>query len=213
MSSSDVSPRADSVSPWSFDASTDRGESYAALVKTLRQLQDVIACCEPSASRAHSAREHLAQAVASLQEFRTQPGTQQVRGDISGREDPLIVPVEITQRDQDSAEGNVQFSAFHHGGGGGVHGGSIAFVFDDLLGRLANVRKPTRTAYLHVNYRSVCPVQTNVVVRGQITSHERRKIFVSGTLVLGDTLIADCEGLWVVLPDTHDAKTRAPQLS
>jgi acyl-coenzyme A thioesterase PaaI-like protein len=143
----------------------------------------------------------LGQAVTLLKEFREQPGGLNVRGDISGRDDLLVVPVEMVRWNEIMAEGTVQFSPFHHGGGGGVHGGVIALLFDDFIGRLANFRQITRTAYMHVNYRAVCPIGRNLVIRGQVVRRERRKMFLSGALTDNDALIADCEGLWVVLPD------------
>jgi acyl-coenzyme A thioesterase PaaI-like protein len=93
----------------------------------------------------------------------------------------------------------VCFTSFHHGGGGGVHGGSIALLFDDFIGRLSNSKGATRTAFLHVNYRAVCPIGQNLAVRGKITSRAGRKVYVSGTLTHNDVLVADCEGLWITL--------------
>jgi acyl-coenzyme A thioesterase PaaI-like protein len=52
---------------------------------------------------------------------------------------------------------------------------------------------------MHVNYRAVCPIGRKLVIRGQVVRRERRKMFLSGVLTDNDTLIADCEGLWVVL--------------
>jgi acyl-coenzyme A thioesterase PaaI-like protein len=188
-----------STNPWSFDAKTDRGEPYAELVGTLRQLQDLVAGGDPSPASAHAARNFLEQAVELLREHSRRPGGLNYRGDISGREDPLIVPVSLIAHDAESAEGIARFTPFHHGGGGGVHGGSIALLFDDFVGRLSNSRGPTRTAYLHVNYRRVCPIGEDLVIRGKIRSRTGRKVFVSGTLTHEDMLMADCEGLWITL--------------
>lgn len=216
MRSSDDNSRVGITSPWGFDARTDPGQSYVELVGDLRRLQDLVARGEPTESRARRARHHLRQAAALLEEFREQPKGLNVRGDISGLDDPLIIPVDMTRWDQDSAEGTVQFSPFHHGGGGVVHGGAIALLFDDFIGRLANFRQVTRTAYMHVNYRSVCPIGRNLNIRGRVTSRERRKMFLSGALTYDDTLIADCEGLWVILPikeapDDQRCQPRSPE--
>jgi acyl-coenzyme A thioesterase PaaI-like protein len=206
MRSSDDNRCVDVTSPWGFAARTDRGPSYVELVGVLRRLQDLVACGQPTESRARRAHDHLQQAAVLLEESREQPGGLNVRGDISGRDDPLIIPVGLVRWDADSAEGTVQFSPFHHGGGGGVHGGAIALLFDDFIGRLANFRQITRTAYMNVNYRAVCPIGQNLVIRAQVTRREGRKMFLSGVLTHDDTLIADCEGLWVVLPvnDAHE---------
>jgi acyl-coenzyme A thioesterase PaaI-like protein len=199
MGPGDGSHRVGITSPWGFDAITDRSHSYAELVGTLRRLQDLVASGQPIDSRARQARDHLEQAATLLEEFREQPGGLNVRGDISGRDDLLIVPVDMVRWNEDSAEGTVQFSPFHHGGGGGVHGGVIALLFDDFIGRLANFQQITRTAYIHVNYRAVCPIGPNLVIRAQVARRDRRKMFLAGTLTHNDTPVADCEGLWVVL--------------
>jgi acyl-coenzyme A thioesterase PaaI-like protein len=195
----DDSRRVGTASPWGFDARTDRSHSYVELVGSIRRLQDLVACGQPADPRARQARDHLEQAVALLEEFGEQPGGLNIRGDISGRDDLLIVPVSMAHWNENSAEGTVQFSPFHHGGGGGVHGGAVALLFDDFIGRLANFQQITRTAYMHVNYRAVCPIGRKLVIRGQVVRRERRKMFLSGELTDNDTLIADCEGLWVVL--------------
>jgi acyl-coenzyme A thioesterase PaaI-like protein len=201
--SGDDSRRVGIASPWGFDATTDPSHSYTELVGILRQLQDLVASGQPTDSRARRAHDHLAQAVTLLDGFAEQPGGLNVRGDISGRDDLLIVPVTMVHWNEDSAEGTVQFSPFHHGGGGGVHGGAIALLFDDFIGRLANFQQITRTAYIHVNYRAVCPIGRNLVIRAQVSRRERRKMFLSGALTDNDAVIADCEGLWVVLPENH----------
>jgi acyl-coenzyme A thioesterase PaaI-like protein len=191
--------RVGTASPWGFDARTDRSRSYAELVESVRRLQDLVACGQPTDPRARQARDHLERAVTLLEEFREQPGGLNIRGDISGRDDLLVIPVDMARWSEDSAEGTVRFSPFHHGGGGGVHGGVVALLFDDFIGRLANFQRITRTAYMHVNYRAVCPIGRNLVIRGQVVRRERRKMFLSGELTDNGTLIADCEGLWVVL--------------
>jgi acyl-coenzyme A thioesterase PaaI-like protein len=203
IGSGDDSRRVGIASPWGFDATSDRSHSYAELVDTLRQLQDLVACGQSTDSRARRARDHVGQAVTLLEEFREQPAGLNVRGDISGRDDLLIVPVSMVRWNEYSAAGTVQFSPFHHGGGGGVHGGVIALLFDDFMGRLANFQQITRTAYIHVNYRAVCPIGRNLVIRAQVARRERRKMFLTGALTDSDTLIADCEGLWVVLPESE----------
>jgi acyl-coenzyme A thioesterase PaaI-like protein len=95
----------------------------------------------------------------------------------------------------------VRFTPFYHGGGGAVHGGVIPMLFDQVLGRLTNLpgRPRTRTAYLHVNYRQVTPIGPELRVDGAIDREEGRKLHVSGRLRQGDQLLADVEGLFIVL--------------
>jgi hypothetical protein len=60
-------------------------------------------------------------------------------------------------------------------------------------------RTRARTAYLHVNYRAITPVDHELVLRAAIGREEDRKRFVTGTLHDGERLVADAEGLFVEL--------------
>jgi hypothetical protein len=74
-------------------------------------------------------------------------------------------------------------------------------VTDDLLGRLANTggRSPCRTAYLHVDYRNVTPLDTELRVAAWFEHEEGRKRLLRGTLHHGETLCVEVEGLFVAL--------------
>ena len=75
-------------------------------------------------------------------------------------------------------------------------------LFDSLLGyttfKLA--RSPRqRTAYLHVNYRKIAPIERELRVDAGIDRIEDRKIFVSGRLFDGDDVLCESEALFVKL--------------
>ena len=114
--------------------------------------------------------------------------------------------MEITEYSDTHARGHVSFGRFYLGGNGAVHGGAIPLVFDELMGRLANTggRPPSRTAYLHVNYRNITPIETRLVIEAHFDSEEGRKRILTGTIRDGDTLCADAEGLFVAAPASVD---------
>jgi acyl-CoA thioesterase FadM len=56
-----------------------------------------------------------------------------------------------------------------------------------------------RTAYLHVNYRQIVPVNKELQVDAGVDRVEGRKIFVSGRLSDGDAVLTDAEALFVLL--------------
>ena len=60
-------------------------------------------------------------------------------------------------------------------------------------------RPPARTAYLHVNYRNITPIERELQLTARFDREEGRKRFLSGELRDGDTLCADVEGLFVAL--------------
>ena len=69
------------------------------------------------------------------------------------------------------------------------------------MGRLTNVagRPRARTAYLHVNYRIITPIGVELHLDATVDRQEGRKIFASGRLRHGADLLADAEGLFIVL--------------
>ena len=56
-----------------------------------------------------------------------------------------------------------------------------------------------RTAYLHVNYRKIAPIEKDLQVQAGIDRIEGRKIFVAGRLLDGDDVLAEAEALFVRL--------------
>ena len=77
----------------------------------------------------------------------------------------------------------------------------VSLIFDEVLGQVGTSAGQTRarTAYLHVNFRSVTPVDRDLSVSARLVSHEGRKRFIAGQIYDGDRLCADAEGLWVEL--------------
>jgi acyl-coenzyme A thioesterase PaaI-like protein len=75
-------------------------------------------------------------------------------------------------------------------------------LFDHMFGMVSHAaeRPISRTAFLHVDYRKITPIDTLLVLRGRVTSTEGRKAFVSAELLDGeDTLLAEANGLMVRL--------------
>jgi acyl-CoA thioesterase FadM len=57
-----------------------------------------------------------------------------------------------------------------------------------------------RTAYLHVDYRSITPIDQPLTARGHITGIGGSKIFISATMTAADdTLLSEAKGLMVRL--------------
>lgn len=82
--------------------------------------------------------------------------------------------------------------------------GPSPLLFDEVLGQLANSgeREPSRTAYLHTDYRAITPIGAELEVRGWFVSEQGRKRILRAELTHGDTVCAEAEGLFIVLrPD------------
>ncbi len=75
-------------------------------------------------------------------------------------------------------------------------------LFDTVLGLTASVLSGTprqRTAYLKINYRNIVPIEKELQFDAGIDRVDGRKIFVSGRLTDGDTLLAEADALFVKL--------------
>ena len=176
--------------------------SYLAMIDALRVLQDRITGAAPSPELAAQVSRTLADLAGQLGEYTVdEPGQIADQVEVPGRAQALVPVVHLDEQDEQHAAGRVTFGRFYLGRNGAAHGGAIPLVFDDVLGRLSGAggRPPSRTAYLHVNYRSITPVGRELQVTARFDREEGRKRFLSGELRDGGTLCADVEGLFVAL--------------
>jgi len=181
---------------------------YAEMIDAARELQDRIAAAVPDEHAAKEAAIGIKRVSDLLARFERDEWSQ-ISGfsaDLPGRGSTLLPLVRDVVMDDKSVRGRVRFGRFHLGGNGAAHGGTIPLVFDDLLGRLSGSggRTVARTAYLHVDYRSITPVDKELDIEAWFVSEEGRKRILRGTLRDGDTLCAEAEGLFVQLrPGQH----------
>lgn len=90
------------------------------------------------------------------------------------------------------------FAAIVNGPPGGVHGGVIAGVFDELLGSTCVVNDVSGfTGTLSIRYSSLTPLGVPITMRGWVDRVEGRKTFARGTFHHGDTLTAEAEGVFI----------------
>lgn len=114
----------------------------------------------------------------------------------------LMPPWQIRTFSPEQVEVGVQFSRYHVGGNHAVHGGMVAMMFDVMCGIIIHsINRPiSRTAFLHVDYRNVTPIDVPLTVRGWASKVEGRKTFVNAELTGPDgTLLAEANGLMVQL--------------
>lgn len=123
------------------------------------------------------------------------------RTDLDGRGQATSPVLRVIDSGDDHVEARVRFGPYFLGGNMAAHGGTVPLMFDEVLGRLAQSggRPPSRTAYLHTDFRSITPIGPTLTVRAWVVSHEGRKHLLRATLHHGDILCAECEGLFVTL--------------
>jgi acyl-coenzyme A thioesterase PaaI-like protein len=148
------------------------------------------------------AAARLAQVSDMLSAFLA-PERQQITGyrlDLPGRGQAFAPVFEPNRWDEQQVTGTVTLGRYYLGGNGAAHGGAVPLLFDEVMGRLASTgRKPARTAYLHVNFRAITPIDTELRLETHFDREEGRKRFLVGTLYHGDVLCADAEALFVEL--------------
>jgi acyl-coenzyme A thioesterase PaaI-like protein len=204
MTASDYQGTPDGLTEaWRSQIDIGQPTAFPLMVDALRKLQDQLTGSNPPEQVATRIADMISALTRELAGYAVDE-RHQVAGrlvGIPGRGQCMIPPVEITEYSDTHARGHVSFGRFYLGGNGAVHGGAIPLVFDELMGRLANTggRTPSRTAYLHVNYRNITPIETRLAIEGHFDSEKGRKRILTGPIRDGDTVCADAEGLFVAL--------------
>lgn len=183
---------------------TKGGPDYGRFVEGVRTLQDHARAVDAPDQVITEAADLLDKASQLLGPYEVDEWTSPSgrRMDLPNRGSVLGVPGEYHKTDDGRIGGFVRFRRFHLGRNGAVHGGCIAQMFDSVLGytafRLTEGHKQ-RTAYLHVNYRQIVPIEKELTVDAGVERVDGRKIFIEGRVLDGDTVLADAEALFVKL--------------
>lgn len=183
---------------------TRGGPDYGRFIDAVRTLQDHARAADAPdevISEAADLIEKVSQLLAPYyaDEWSSPSGR---RFDLPNRGNLLLIPSELTETPDGRIEGTVRFQRFHLGRNGAAHGGAVSLLFDSLLGYTAATltgNRYQRTAYLHVDYRKIAPIERPLQVSAQIDRIEGRKTFVTGRLLDGATVLADGEALCVRL--------------
>jgi acyl-coenzyme A thioesterase PaaI-like protein len=123
---------------------------------------------------------------------------------VSGRAHPGALPLHIEHLvapdGTKSVEGRIRVDHLHEGPPRGLHGGYVAALFDELLGHaLYGHRLQAVTAHLTIRYRTLTPIDEDLVFRGHI-EHKRGRQWVGyATCHAGETLTAEAEGLFILV--------------
>ena len=186
------------------DPSTKGGPDYGRFIEGVRALQDHARAVDGPDDVITEAADLLAKVSALLTPFDTDEWSSPSgrRMDLPVRGNILTIPMSAHKTDDGRIEGWARFARFHLGRNGAVHGGSIGMLFDTVLGLTSSVLTGgprQRTAYLHVNYRQIVPIETKLQIDAAVDRVEGRKIFVSGRLSDGDAVLTDAEALFVLL--------------
>jgi acyl-coenzyme A thioesterase PaaI-like protein len=180
------------------------GPDYGRFVEAMRTLQDHARAADaPDEVITEAAdlidRVSLLLAPYDADEWHSPSGR---RMDLPNRGNLMQIPTDLHKIAADRIGGTARFRRFHLGRNGAVHGGALALLFDSALGYAAFRLSKTpaqRTAYLHLNYRKIAPIEKELQVEAGIDRIEGRKIFVAGRLLDGEHVLVEAEALFVRL--------------
>ena len=184
------------------------------LADELRRIIHRLVLVRPDAADLRRAADGAKEFADALDRLRPRGGTGEVseaglrpndpirHSPLSGTSNPLAPPMMTVQiREGEDGpegrrtEGTVRFGAAYEGPPGHVHGGLIAAMFDELLGRSQLV--PGFTGSLTVWYRRPTPLDRELQVRAWVDRVDGRKRWVRGTCHLDGVLVSEAEGLFL----------------
>lgn len=180
------------------------GPGFGRFVAGMRRLQDLAVTADPGPQTWDDAADRVEALVALLAPFEAAEGVGPANRvvELPGGGSLLMPPFHITSFEPEGVELSVQFSRFHVGGNNAVHGGVLPLLFDSVFGMVIHAagRPISRTAFLHVEYRKVTPIDTPLTARGWIREAEGRKAFVNAELRdPAGNLLAEANGLMILL--------------
>jgi acyl-coenzyme A thioesterase PaaI-like protein len=186
------------------EPTTRGGPDYGRFIEAVRALQDHARAVDAPDGVISEAVDLIEKASSLLSPFDADEWTTPSgrRMDLPNRGNILPVPMKVHRADDGRIVGWARFRRFHLGRNGAVHGGAQGLLFDSVLGMTSAVitgGPRQRTAYLHINYRQIVPIEKELQVDAAVDRVEGRKIFVSGRLSDGDTVLTDSEALFVLL--------------
>jgi acyl-coenzyme A thioesterase PaaI-like protein len=122
---------------------------------------------------------------------------------VGGRSNPTAVELDVPY---DAAEtggeiiADVVLRRAFEGAPGRAHGGIVAAAFDDVTGFvIAQLQEPAFTGELTVRYLAPVPVDEALEIRARLDGRERRKLFISGEVRVGDAIIATCRAIYITV--------------
>jgi acyl-coenzyme A thioesterase PaaI-like protein len=182
----------------------DPGPGFGRFVTAMRRAQDLAVSANPDGDTWDEAADRVEELVKLLAPYEAAEGVGPANRvpALPGAGSLLMPPWTVGKFDPDGVELHVEFSRYYVGGNYAVHGGVLPLLFDSVFGMVIHAagRPISRTAFLHVDYRKVTPIDTVLTARGRIREAEGRKAFVNAELRdVGGNLLAEANGLMVRL--------------
>lgn len=180
-------------------------DSMRRVVTAMRRATRAIYHVEPGHEDEAMARdaERLADSVGAAGTLGLGQPTEvrNTRSPLSGGMNPIAPPVTYDYGDR-SIVANVRFHEGYQGPPACVHGGMVAALLDDALGRTRHfTQRNCVTGTLNIRYLRPTPVNADLEVHARIESVHERKFMVTGEIVHEGQVTASAEAVFVFLDD------------
>ncbi len=202
--STPVDPEYDRRGGFPNFAAAQPGPGFGRFLTAMRRAQDLAVSADPDPDTWEGAADLAEQLVELLGPFDAAEGAGPANRvpTLPGTGSLLMPPYKVVRFEPDGVELQVTFSRFSVGGNYAVHGGVLPLLFDALFGMMIHAagRPISRTAFLHVDYRNVTPIDTALTARGWVRETQGRKAFVNAELRDPEgKLLAEANGLMILL--------------
>lgn len=125
-------------------------------------------------------------------------GNHQDLSPVSGPSNPVSPYVNLEMAGEYHVSGIARFSSIYEGPPGFVHGGYIAAVIDETLGKVqAQTDNPGMTSNLLIQYIRPCPINLEYSLEGRIIKVEGRRIFTKASITLNGKIMAAAKATFV----------------
>ncbi|CRZ16559.1 PaaI family thioesterase [Mycolicibacterium neworleansense] len=180
------------------------GPGFERFLTAMRRAQDLAVSADPDSDTWDDAADRVEELVKLLAPYEAAEGVGPANRvpSLPGVGSLLMPPFTVAKFEPEGVELQVEFSRYHVGGNYAVHGGVLPLLFDSVFGMVIHAagRPISRTAFLHVDYRKVTPIDTLLTARGWVREAEGRKAFVNAELRDPDeNLLAEANGLMIRL--------------
>jgi len=124
--------------------------------------------------------------------------------------------MQLTYEQDDEAKrirGNFRLGAEYQGAAGFIHGGIIATVLDEVMGKVCRFRGVHAvTAELTIEYLKPVPVDVDLVIEGYEAEMTGRNLFMVGEIRdVSGKVLARGKGRFVILKPKQAPQADAPQ--
>ena len=108
--------------------------------------------------------------------------------------------LEFVPYGDDGAQTTVTLESHLQGYRGVAHGGIVMMLLDEVMAHACRfINEKAMTAAVDVRFRQPVPLGQPLVVRGRYKERRRKFLYLEGTVLLGDTVLASAEGTFVSL--------------